>query len=604
MLLLMLVVPASGHAASLRVVGANSGDDADSESLGSQWYEGDAITYGVGLRNDSLAAMQDIELRATYDSSQMEFDEAGTIDSWPIDLPECTVDDATPTATVLTCAFAGELSAGGSEVRLPFRLLPGDHDADGTSASITFGASSTTETSSTFDDTTTIRELASPTCSASPANTVGDDYRIEESTVMSQTGPGNGRYIDLPCQVGGNRGLYTRVVSGDAAHLEVTMSLEYTDVMWETPIPVAAPGDLTYVVEMESAEGESVRIAIVIRVAAEADVVVTSPSGPARLAVPPEGGTATYSFVLGNTGAYASPDAIVDVWGSRNGQLLGITVDGVAPPCVSAIDVEDDVVQRCSIGGIAPGALRTVSVTFRITVDDGVRDWDDLDESAEWNAFFVDVRAYDTGTSPYLREADPYDQRGWISTRLDRAASVAPPPPSTCASGEIGTPPNCIAPVTIVGTAAHRTYAGTAAADTFRGGIGNETFRAGGGNDFARGNRGNDRLHGGAGADDLDGGPGADMVAGDAGNDRLRGGLANDVVSGGAGTDDSRGGAGNDRVTCGSGMKDKAFGDAGADVLMCLDRGAGDVIDGGPGIDVCTGDRKDVFRSCERIVKR
>jgi hypothetical protein len=144
----------------------------------------------------------------------------------------------------------------------------------------------------------------------------------------------------------------------------------------------------------------------------------------------------------------------------------------------------------------------------------------------------------------------------------------------------------------------------TAGPDTFDGTDDADVWAGAGGNDHADGVGGNDTLRGDAGNDSLFGGAGLDRLFGGSGNDALDGGPGVDVLNGDAGNDVMHGGVGNDTISCSTGRVDKAYGDAGNDKLTCRDRVGGDVIDGGPGTDTCIGDRKDIFRRCERVVRK
>jgi hypothetical protein len=144
----------------------------------------------------------------------------------------------------------------------------------------------------------------------------------------------------------------------------------------------------------------------------------------------------------------------------------------------------------------------------------------------------------------------------------------------------------------------------TAGPDTFDGTDDADVWAGAGGNDHADGVGGNDTLRGDAGNDSLFGGAGLDRLFGGSGNDTLDGGPGVDVLNGDAGNDVMHGGVGNDTISCSTGRVDKAYGDAGNDKLTCRDRVGGDVIDGGPGTDTCIGDRKDIFRRCERVVRK
>ncbi|HEX8857140.1 MAG TPA: calcium-binding protein [Thermoleophilaceae bacterium] len=121
--------------------------------------------------------------------------------------------------------------------------------------------------------------------------------------------------------------------------------------------------------------------------------------------------------------------------------------------------------------------------------------------------------------------------------------------------------------------------------------------------DLLNGLAGDDTLNGGDGNDCLNGGAGNDKLNGGKGNDKLSGGTGNDRLNGGDGTDSLSGGAGNDNLSGGKG-KNTLSGGSGNDKLNIAD-GKKDSVNGGKGRDVCTGDPKDKFKSCEtKKIKR
>jgi len=77
----------------------------------------------------------------------------------------------------------------------------------------------------------------------------------------------------------------------------------------------------------------------------------------------------------------------------------------------------------------------------------------------------------------------------------------------------------------------------------------------------------------------------------------------NDSLHGGRGTDLIHGGRGNDRVWTGSGgAKEAAWGGRGNDRINDWASGESPgYLNGGPGHDVCIGDKHDTFISCEVI---
>lgn len=164
--------------------------------------------------------------------------------------------------------------------------------------------------------------------------------------------------------------------------------------------------------------------------------------------------------------------------------------------------------------------------------------------------------------------------------------------------------------------------------DTINGGTGNDIINAGPGNDTVNGEGGNDTIFGLLGNDALSGGSGNDLVFGQLGTDTVRGGFGNDelfgnegddVILGNSGTNIINGGPGNDNITGGSG-DDSIFGDgnlqqagndvidggAGVDLILgfsgadtiTADDGIADVVNGGPGVDICTTDAVDMVFNC------
>jgi Ca2+-binding RTX toxin-like protein len=102
------------------------------------------------------------------------------------------------------------------------------------------------------------------------------------------------------------------------------------------------------------------------------------------------------------------------------------------------------------------------------------------------------------------------------------------------------------------------------------------------------------------------------VVSGTSGDDRIvtgpqpqeiRGKGGDDFLAGGKSPDLLRGGPGDDRIWTGlGGVPDQAYGGPGDDRLHNHDSGqAGQVLDGGPGFDICSGDKHDTFLSCEVV---
>jgi Ca2+-binding RTX toxin-like protein len=103
------------------------------------------------------------------------------------------------------------------------------------------------------------------------------------------------------------------------------------------------------------------------------------------------------------------------------------------------------------------------------------------------------------------------------------------------------------------------------------------------GKNYLAGHNGNDTLSGGAGNDTLTGGTGNDSLLGEAGNDILKGGEGRDTINGGAG---------NDRIivwgtfAVGYYSGADAAGDALSPGNVTSHAVAGEIIDGGAGIDI------------------
>jgi Ca2+-binding RTX toxin-like protein len=96
------------------------------------------------------------------------------------------------------------------------------------------------------------------------------------------------------------------------------------------------------------------------------------------------------------------------------------------------------------------------------------------------------------------------------------------------------------------------------------------------------------------GNDRIVAGPQPQEVLGKQGDDFLVGGKSPDIV---------RGGPGDDRIWTGmGGVPDQAYGGPGDDRLHNTASGqAGQVLDGGPGVDICSGDKHDLFIGCEVV---
>jgi Ca2+-binding RTX toxin-like protein len=101
-------------------------------------------------------------------------------------------------------------------------------------------------------------------------------------------------------------------------------------------------------------------------------------------------------------------------------------------------------------------------------------------------------------------------------------------------------------------------------------------------------------VYGTRGDDRIIAGPQPQEILGKGGDDFLVGGKSPDLI---------RGGPGDDRIWSGlGGTPDQAFGGPGDDRLHNVDSGqAGQIVDGGPGFDICSGDKHDTFIGCEVV---
>jgi Ca2+-binding RTX toxin-like protein len=114
------------------------------------------------------------------------------------------------------------------------------------------------------------------------------------------------------------------------------------------------------------------------------------------------------------------------------------------------------------------------------------------------------------------------------------------------------------------------------------------------GDDLLAGGNCDDTLSGANGDDVINGGPGDDTVNGGGADDMLQGGAGNDTINGSVGADFLIGGPGEDTMDGGN--------DLSSDTLVACD-GQVDVVDGGPGVDLCIVDQGlDLVTNCEVIV--
>ena len=209
---------------------------------------------------------------------------------------------------------------------------------------------------------------------------------------------------------------------------------------------------------------------------------------------------------------------------------------------------------------------------------------------------------------------------------------------------EAGTTPKCFGKnVTILGTDGFDHLTGTEGTDVMHGLAGDDGLIAWLGitrpdrRDFICGGDGDDRMSPGVGSDFVDGGRGADQGDGFRGNDTLLGGSGPDQLNGAEGSDTVDGGPGNDLIlnsiarqndpnsdvylggdgndwvraggsSSGFFGEDFISGGEGDDVLegtaelhQAERPGFPDIIDGGPGWDICYADPDDTVIDCEDV---
>jgi hypothetical protein len=121
--------------------------------------------------------------------------------------------------------------------------------------------------------------------------------------------------------------------------------------------------------------------------------------------------------------------------------------------------------------------------------------------------------------------------------------------------------------------------------DEFYGGENNDTLVGYGGNDILRGGNGNDVIRGDSGIDYLYGEAGNDHLEGGSEGDVMWGGNNDDRLLGGSGDDQLVGDTGNDQLNGQAGF-DKLWGMAGNDVLISIDGGYNEYVEGGADSDI------------------
>ncbi|MGH2658797.1 MAG: hypothetical protein ACRDHS_03825 [Actinomycetota bacterium] len=100
--------------------------------------------------------------------------------------------------------------------------------------------------------------------------------------------------------------------------------------------------------------------------------------------------------------------------------------------------------------------------------------------------------------------------------------------------------------------------------------------------------------------------PERDRITGMNGAQIIYGRGGDDIINGGKGPDVIYGGLGNDRLTTGKGgATEAAYGGRGNDLLKDYASGQSPgLLVGGPGRDICIGDKHDTFRGCEVVKLR
>jgi len=100
--------------------------------------------------------------------------------------------------------------------------------------------------------------------------------------------------------------------------------------------------------------------------------------------------------------------------------------------------------------------------------------------------------------------------------------------------------------------------------------------------------------------------PKGDHITGMNGAQIIYGRGGDDVINGGRGPDIVYGGLGDDRLTTGKGgATEAAYGGRGNDLLKDYASGQSPgLLVGGPGRDICIGDKHDTFRGCEVVKLR
>jgi hypothetical protein len=578
--------------------------DADGESTGTTYGDEDTVPYRLLLTNDdsvTSGAANGVEVSFDIDTSYMELDAAGDSATGGLGASASTCDDGGSGGAFWTCTFSGAVPAGASAtVTFPVTY----HEAFGDS--IDFDLQTANDNESSATDLSEYTRLEADTCDLpryfGPANA---DYVVTTNGSFADADANGAVHVPISCDVADHIhfistfGIWDPVGESYNTASHTGTAVDATPVGGGAPAfdwtpPGAAPFTLpvhdTYQAGVLDAGGGLLASVLVNVGIVETSDLSVAVSGPTTLVVDAGGTNATYSATVTNHGPDTANGAVVKVPVGSDATPVSISSSDASDACTLASGV-----YSCALDPIASNGTRTI--TFTRSYKPGVLGLA-LPKAVTVNASV----AVATGASDPVSANDAASAVTALTAPTTTTTTTTKDP--SCATGEIGTPPNCIAPRILVGGTLNRRFTGTRAGDHFTGGRGNETFNAFGGADVGSGGRGNDRLNGFGGDDTLRGGLGNDRIYGGPGDDVLRGDAGSDFILGGAGIDDSRGGAGADSVLCGSGAGERVYGDAGTDFLSCRDHRGGDTLDGGAGrFDVCVGDVGDHFRRCEVVLR-
>ncbi|MCW2923168.1 MAG: hypothetical protein JWM98_572 [Thermoleophilia bacterium] len=596
--------------ASIGISGGYADGDADGEQGGAAYREDQTVPFLVDVANAAGgAAAQNVTLRYSFYTNDSEATaEFGTVavDNVALGAGACTSDESS-----ISCNI-GDVAAGSTvTVRVPvaFSGLGEEDSAIQSNFSIETLTDDASVADNEVDEETSIEAFHSPVCL---------QYATDTSTTFTAVAAAGGKVTTgLPCN---DDGAITYSQVSAVQHL--TLSGQNGTALTFTVDPATLNARVGFqeavTVRATDNDGLTTDIVIYVTINSVSDLSITSITGPATLATPTSGASATYTAALTNLSGDATGKAIVYWQFPRGTKVVSATnAAGAAVTCPNfqqSGGPDSPVYAGCPVGTVpAAGSSTTSTITVSFVPGSGAITTPPSTQTIRADAGFSFPDTF--ATDPNV-ENNP---RTFVT-------SLTVPTTTTCATGQTGTPPNCLT----TGTAGNDVVNGTTGDDRWDGGAGNDVFRGGEGNDVGIGGLGNDKLfgglgndllNGGAGVDSLfgesgndkllagagndlaDGGSGNDVITGDAGNDRLFGGLGNDRESGGVGNDAVYGQAGTDLLYCNSG-KDLADGGAGNDGVNCADGTGGDKVYGGLGRDFCIGDPGDIFVGCEtRIIK-